>query len=68
MLSRKIVSYGVIALAGLAASFGMQVEDGRLRLAQACSQSAECLADPNQICSTAHSDYLHHSCSIGCGS
>jgi hypothetical protein len=68
MPSRKLVSYGIIALAGLGAPFGMQVEDGRLRLAQACSQSAACVVNYYHVCSTSYGDYPGYSCSGGCGS
>lgn len=69
MPSRKTLSYGIIALAGLGAPFGMQVEDGRVRLSEACSQTTtDCVPNHGHICSTINSDFLHYSCSTGCGS
>lgn len=68
MFSRKIVSYGIIALAGVAAPFGLQMEDGRIRLSQACSQATDCEQREKYICSKASGDLMGYSCIAGCGS
>jgi hypothetical protein len=68
MPSRKTLSYGIIALAGLAAPFGLQVGDGRVRLSQACSQATACVEKASYICSMDDADHVGYMCSAGCGS
>lgn len=68
MLSRKFVSYGVIALAGLAAPFGLQVDGGRVRLAEACASSFDCEPHLNSLCMKDDGTVLvNYGCTTGCG-
>jgi hypothetical protein len=68
MFSRKTISYGMIALAGVLAPFQFDASGGKLRLQQACSQATGCVYRPAYICSTFNADHNNYECSSGCGS
>jgi hypothetical protein len=68
MFSRKTLSYGVIALAGVLAPFQFDASSGSLRLQQACGQATSCVYATSYICSTHHNDYGNYKCSDGCTS
>jgi hypothetical protein len=68
MPSRKSLSYSIIALAGLAAPFEFQVEDGRIRLPAACASSFDCDDAMNYICIKDGQELINQACLSGCGS
>jgi hypothetical protein len=68
MFSRKTLSYGVIALAGVLAPFSFDASSGSLRLQQACGQATSCIENYNYLCSTYHGDRDNMACATGCGS